>query len=266
MPSDPTLVDTQSQASASAPAPGLVSENLRWGQWLFRWRSYPPIVVLAYVLILVAVNPSPVGGFRRAGVWHAVGLALGLLGLLVRGKALGHVPQGTSGRGTRELRADTLNQEGLYSVVRHPLYLGNYFMWIGVAAFAGKPVAMLITTLLFWIYYERIMVAEERFLFERFGDVFGTWASKTPAFIPRLGGWVASPHPFSLRFCLGRDYQALYAFVASTTAIELVRHGARGRGWTLPPEWLWYFVAGTAAYFILDALKRRTKLLEPKDR
>ena len=176
---------------------------------------------------------------------------------------MGHVPLGTSGRGTKELRAETLNTDGLYSQVRHPLYLGNYFMWIGVAVLAGKPTAVLVTTLAFWLYYERIMMAEERFLYERFGEVFGAWAAHTPPFLPRMGAWRPWPYPFSFRFVLGRDYPALYGFVAATTAVVLTRSVASGAGWRLSAGWTAYFAAGTLAYVVLHTLKRHTRLLEP---
>jgi len=249
------------------PAPGLVSEQLREGNWLFRWRSYPPLVVMAYVMIVVTWEPLPVGGSGAVRLWAVLGLAVGFLGLAIRGWTVGHVPLGTSGRGTKELRAETLNTDGLYSQVRHPLYLGNYFMWIGAALLAGNPTAILVTTLAFWLYYERIMMAEERFLYQSFGAVFGHWAADTPAFVPRMRGWRPWPHPFSFRFVLGRDYQALYGFVAATTAIVLTRSVALGQGWVLSTTWLAYFLGGTAAYVVLHTLKRRTRLLEaPGDR
>jgi len=243
-----------------------VSEYTASGSWLFRWRSYPPLVVLAYVLVAVSLDPVPAGGARWRSWWVAAGLMSGVLGLAIRAWALGHVPMGTSGRGTRELRAETLNTTGLYSLVRHPLYLGNYFLWMGVAVMVGQPVVVVVATLAFWLYYERIMMAEERFLHESFGEYFRDWAARTPTFVPRLRGWVPSPHPFSARFCLGRDYQALYGFVAAGTAAELTRSVAAGEGWRLDTGWLAYFALGTAAYLALHFMKRRTGLLEAWDR
>jgi protein-S-isoprenylcysteine O-methyltransferase Ste14 len=254
------------EPTTAPPAPGLVTESLRAGQWLFRWRSYPPLVVLAYVLLVVALDPAPAGGAAALPVWVALGLASGLLGLAIRGWTVGHVAIGTSGRGTRELRAEELNTGGIYSLVRHPLYLGNFFMWMGVVIFAGKPTAMLVTVLAFWLYYERIMTAEERFLYEKFGDAFAAWADKTPPFLPRFGGWKPWPYPFSFRFVLGRDYQALYGFVASTAVVALLRVGVARQAWAAAVPWAWYFAAGTVAYFVLHTLKRRTRLLEPRDR
>lgn len=248
------------------PAPGLVREYTDSGNWLFRWRSYPPLVVLAFVLVAVALDPVPAGGAAGRRIWIALGLLSGALGLVIRGWALGHVPMGTSGRGTREMRAESLNTQGLYSVVRHPLYLGNYFLWMGVPLLVGHPGVVLVCTLAFWLYYERIMMAEERYLFHGYGERFAEWAARTPSFVPRWRSWSPSPHPFSLRYCLGRDYQALYGFVAAGTAAELTRSVAAGEGWMLAPAWWAWFLTGTAVYGLLHALKRRTRILEVRDR
>ena len=203
------------------PAPGLVEHFTEAGGWLFRRRSHLPVLVLAGVLAVVASQPMPLGGWGALGAWITVGVALGLAGLVIRGWAIGLVPSGTSGRGTQRFRAESLNTTGLYSLVRHPLYLGNALLWLGVVATSGRLEAILGTGLVFWLYYERIMVAEERFLFERFPDRFARWARRTPAFIPRFGRWIASDHSFSLRHCLGRDYQAMYGFVAASASVEI---------------------------------------------
>lgn len=243
-----------------------MAEYARQGAWLFRRRSYPPLLALALVLMDVVVEPVPMGGRRALGGWVAAGMALGLLGLLLRGWTAGTIPMGTSGRGTRVQRAETLNTEGAYSLVRHPLYLGNYLLWLGVAAVAGDPAAIVAVTLLFWLYYERIMMAEERYLWETHGAAFAAWAERTPAFLPRLSGWSPSPHPFSLAYALGRDYPAMYAFVVSTTAVALARSAASGEGWAPSLPWLAWFTAGTTAYVALHALKRLTRVLEVSDR
>jgi protein-S-isoprenylcysteine O-methyltransferase Ste14 len=251
---------------APPPAPGLVAESTRAGQWLFRWRSYLPLVVLAYLLALVGLHPLPPGGASAVGAWSLTGIVVGLAGFAFRGWTVGHVPMGTSGRGTRELVAESLNTDGVYSAVRHPLYFGNFLMWVGAAVVVGSPSGLVITVLAFWVYYERIMMAEERFLYERFGDAFRAWAGRTPAFLPRLGGWTRSSRAFSLRFALGRDYQALYGLVAATTAVEVTRRFALGAVWLPSAPWRWWFGAGTLAYAVLHLLKRYTRMLEPPDR
>jgi protein-S-isoprenylcysteine O-methyltransferase Ste14 len=246
------------------PAPGIVVEATFAGRWLFRWRSYLPLVVLAYVLVVAAVRPIPPGGRAAIPWWSAAGIFLGLLGYLFRAWTVGHVPMGTSGRGTADPIAASLNTRGTYSVVRHPLYFGNFLLWMGTTVVAGSLSALLVVALAFWVYYERIMIAEERFLYERFGNDFREWARQTPAFWPDFHQWVPSPHVFSPRFALGRDYQALYSLVAATTAIQVARNVSLGRNLLPALAWRWYFAAGTAFYLMVDVLKRR-RLLERMD-
>ncbi len=245
-------------------APGLVREWTEAGRWLFRWRSYLPLAVLAYLLLLEAATPD--AGFMGRDAAAVLGLLIAASGLGLRAWAVGHVPAGTSSRGTREIGASTLNTDGLYSAVRHPLYLGNFLIWMGLAVQAAHVSGVLVSALVFWVYYERIMLAEERFLTEKFGVEFDTWSRRTPAFIPRLGGWERSPLSFSLRYALGRDYQAIYALVASATVIELVWSVAAGEGWLPRPFWLVFFGAGTVLYFLVDYLRRHTTVLSVEGR
>src|SRR4030095_3531295 len=95
--------------------------------------------------------------------------------------------------------AEQLNTSGIYSVVRHPLYLGNYLMWIGIVLFTKNFEFVIIVSLLYWIYYERIMFAEERFLEKKFGESYLSWSLKVPAFIPALGKFQKSHIPFSVK-------------------------------------------------------------------
>ena len=120
----------------------------------------PPALVLAYDA------PARAGDWG----WQAMCWAVGLLGVVIRAKTIGHVPPGTSGRNTSEGQvAETLNTRGMYSLVRHPLYLGNYFMWMALVLATGRLDFALVVTLAYMMYYLRIAMAEEAFLAGKFG-------------------------------------------------------------------------------------------------
>ena len=102
----------------------------RAGNKLFRWRSYLPLLVLPLILISL-LSPeieSPIDDF-----WDGVCLFISIAGLALRILTVGYAPRGTSGRNTREQKAAELNTKGMYSVVRHPIYLGNFLIWLGMA-------------------------------------------------------------------------------------------------------------------------------------
>ena len=247
-----------------SPDAGLVEEWTRAGTWLFRWRSYLPLLVLASLTALSFAFPSSAAG--QLDGWELAGMLVSLAGLGLRVWTVGHAPAGTSGRGTRKLEAASLSTEGVYSVVRHPLYLGNLLVWAGVATTTGSLAAVAVTVLVFWIYNERIMLAEERFLHERFGAVFTRWAARTPALLPAPWRWRPHRLSFSLVFALGRDHAAFYAWVAATTTLEVAETlGGRG-GLDLAPFWGIYFGTGTVAYVVLRRLKKNSTLLNVEGR
>jgi len=132
------------------------------GVRLFRIRSWFPVLVLLLVLFTLP-SDNTTDAEATPWTWEILCLAVGLIGVVIRCVAVGFAGRGTSGRSTRSPRADSLNTTGMYSIVRHPLYLGNYFMWLGPALLPKSWEVAAIVTLIFWMYYERIMFAEEAF-------------------------------------------------------------------------------------------------------
>src|SRR5262245_61820787 len=125
-----------------------IHEHLRRsGAWLFRRRSFLPLVGLTLLLIKEVGFRDPDMGRDEDFRWEAVCLAVGLLGLCVRLHVAGHASAGTSGRNTREQIAFDLNTTGLYSVMRHPLYAGSFLMWLGLVMFVQSWSSVLILVL-----------------------------------------------------------------------------------------------------------------------
>ncbi len=160
---------------------------------------------------------------------------------------VGRTPASTSGRNTRRQVAESLNTTGIYSTVRHPLYLGNFLMALGVVLFPMTWWLVVIYGLAFWLYYERIMLAEEAFLRSRFGTAFEEWARRTPAFVPRLRGYVAPDLPFSLRNVLRREYNGAFAVVLLLTLLETTRGWESNGRLQLDLPWIWF--AGSESWY-----------------
>src|SRR5215213_5236414 len=188
------------------------------GNWLFRNRSWVPLVALAGLLAALPFAPTPPAGHDRL-LWEGFCVALSLAGLAVRAAAVGCKPRGTSGRNRRVQNAHELNTTGLYSAVRHPLYLGNALMWTGIAIFPRVWVAAVFVGAFFWVLYERVMLAEEEFLRLKFGAEFERWAERTPAFVPAPRRWRRPELPFSLRAVLKAEYPGFLAMAIVFTAL-----------------------------------------------
>ena len=244
----------------------LGEEYVATGNWLFRWRSYLPLVMIGLVFLALRDYQIPGHSELLDHFWELFALGVSLFGLLIRAYTIGHAPKGTSGRNTREQIAETINTTGIYSVVRHPLYLGNFFMFLGIALFPDLWWITVIGILAFWIYYERIMFAEEDFLRRKFGDQFTAWAVRTPAFVPSFRHWQPPALPFSMRNVLKREYNGFYAVIVVFTLLEIVSDFVADGHVEFDAMWAGIFAVGTIAFIVLRTLRRRTEMLSVEGR
>jgi protein-S-isoprenylcysteine O-methyltransferase Ste14 len=135
------------------------------GDTLFRWRSYVPLVLLPLLLLPMWLAPHR----RSACGGKLVAAGVAIAGEALRFAASGLAPEGTSERSTTGPRAAMLNTSGIYSVVRHPLYIANTMTMVGLAMFPGRWALTVIVLLASVLYYERIAMREEAFLDTEFG-------------------------------------------------------------------------------------------------
>jgi protein-S-isoprenylcysteine O-methyltransferase Ste14 len=232
------------------------------GTWLFRWRGYLPLALFVPVVAgLSESSITPLGSHIDA-IWEVICVMVAVIGLGIRVATVGRAPGGTSGRRTLGgPGADALNTTGMYSVVRHPLYLGNYFQWLGVAMLPRNPWVAITVSLVFWIYYERIMFAEEEYLRRSFSGEFEEWASRTPAFVPDFARWVPAALPFCWRTVVRRENSGVFALVAAFAFVSLMQDALTERRFVPDAFWSTTFVLGALTYTGLSIVARRTNLL-----
>lgn len=231
------------------------------GNWLFRWRSYLPLLLFAPMLIAMRRFTWPLHNQNLHEYWEFACLMVSFLGLAIRCKVVGHAPDKTSGRNTSRQIAEKLNTTGMYSVVRHPLYLGNFLMWLGIAMFCLNFWLVTIFALTFWLYYERIMMAEESFLRRSFGEEFESWAAQTPAFLPRLKGYRKPELSFCLRNVLRREYGGLLGIAVVFLLLEVLEHLVVEGKLVFEPFYVGLVGVSFIAFLLLRTLKRATNLL-----
>ncbi len=246
----------------------LREELQKQGDWCFRWRSYWPLPILPILLIALQNSGSieRLAGNLADDLWEGLCIAISFAGFAVRCITTGCVPEETSGGNTKRQIAKTLNTTGTYSIVRHPLYLGNFIIVYGITLFVQVWWFTLIVILAFWLYYERIILAEEDFLAERFGTLYVKWAEKTPAFLPKFRMWQRPSLPFSPRTVIREQYSTLFAIISSFTFLEVVGDIFVERKLALDPAWAIFFIIGLTTYLVLTTLKKKTQILDVNGR
>jgi protein-S-isoprenylcysteine O-methyltransferase Ste14 len=248
----------------------LQEELEKQGTWLFRYRGTLPLIILLIgTLVYIRTEFHPQDFFLQ-GTPHQLPyqsfcLLVSLLGLAIRIYTVGHTPKNTSGRNITNQVADTLNTTGIYSLVRHPLYVGNFFMWLGPALLSGNLWFIVSFCLFYWLYYERIMFAEEQFLRRKFGEPYLRWAERVPAFIPHFKGFKKAPVSFNWKKVLKGEKNGL----AATFLIFLLFDYAGTRIEKEPYSnyhLLGLTLASLLLYVVVKVLKLKTRLLDEEVR
>jgi len=245
----------------------LVESFEKSGNWLFRYRGQIPVILFVAAVPVVYFTDLSWLDSSKKDILTITAILLSLLGFLVRAIAIGTTPMGTSGRNTKEGQvAESLNTKGIYSMVRHPLYLGNYFMWIGIVLFTFNFSFIVIVSLLFWLYYERIMFAEERFLERKFGDAYMNWATKTPAFFPCIRKYKRNELPLSYKSILKREYSGVLATVVGFVFIDDLRRYFTFGTFEINTTAHWVLIATLCVVIVLRSLKHHTRLFKEAGR
>jgi protein-S-isoprenylcysteine O-methyltransferase Ste14 len=170
-----------------------------------------PVGTVLGIIFLFLMHPS----IRSLWIGGVIALAGGLLRLW----AAGHIE-----------KARVLTQGGPYAFTRNPLYLGSFFMALGIII-AGRGYWWLLPAFgaFFTIYYYPVMRAEEQELLQQHGDNFLEYSARVPLFFPafRRTGQASSVFSWS-RVIRNREHQTMVGLVLAVVLLillELIRTG-----------------------------------------
>lgn len=243
----------------------LVHEFERSGNWLFKRRSWlPATFIVIGIIVLYLTN-------RQAIIFNTTAelifLGVSLLGEAIRIYTVGYAPKNTSGRNTAAGQiADELNTTGIYSLVRHPLYIGNFFMWLGPVLFVRTSVFIVFFVLIYWLYYERIMFAEEQFLRRKFGEAYDKYSEIVRAVLPRFRGFVKPALPFSIKSTLKREYNSFVNIFIIFVLLDLSRNYFLSERIYLTQMWIYIGVPAGLIWIIIRLIFKKTSLLNDDGR
>ena len=166
------------------------------GAFFARWR-----VRLGYPLAILVL------WFARPNLRSILAaIPLGLLGLLVRASAAGHLH-----------KQEVLTMTGPYAYTRNPLYLGSAILTLAAAIATYSWISAAILCIYFALFYSFVMRREEGELRRHHGASFDEYARAVPLFFPRLlpakaASGTGSSFSFA-QYKKNREYRAAIGFV-----------------------------------------------------
>jgi len=159
----------------TSPAPSAAEQrsSARAGAVLFRNRSWLPVPFLL-VALLAPAHPT-------AANWIAGAV------LIVPGEWIRLAGVAAAGTVTRRRSRDVqrLVAYGIFGWVRNPLYVGNFFIWMGFVVISGVMWFLPVAVVLFAVEYTLIVSYEEGVLESIFGAEYLRYKETTPRWIPR---------------------------------------------------------------------------------
>lgn len=222
------------------------------GNRFYRFRNVFPILFLI-VDFLIWLNRDPFIAQQKHPqaeiVFEFLCLLISLIGITIRILTVGfnQAPYSLSGI----TKADKVfHKTGMYSMVRHPLYLGNFFIWLGLIVYLQNGKLLVCYLLFFTVIYERVMITRENFLETIFGKAYRNWAKQIPAFFPNILLYKKPAERFSFRSALIFEAPIIFFTCLSFYFLEWA-----GRFWkSHEVETFWHCVMGTAITLTLVSL------------
>jgi len=146
------------------------------------------------------------------------------------------------------------------------LYVGNFFMWLGPVLFLRSVSFVFVFILLYWLYYERIMFAEEQFLRRKFGEIYDKWSEKVSSFIPWTFNYIPSRLSFSFRNVLKREYNSFVNIFVIFILLDLFRNYFLTGRLSFTPLWLYLTIGAILVWALVRTIHKSTRWLEVEGR
>jgi len=237
----------------------LIEEYRKSGNFLFRYRSFFPwLFIISGIIVLYLTRTKD---SVSTPVWmEFLFLAIGMIGQLIRIITVGYAAPFTSGRNRHFQRADSLNTKGIYSLVRHPLYLANFMMWLSLALFIQNIWFLIVFGLIYWLYYERIMFAEEYFLRRKYGKEYLKWSLKTPPFFPHFKNYQKPEFPFNYKKIFRAEMNGYISLIGIFTILNITENYFLSNHFTIDKAWLIIFSVSIVLFLIIKTIQKTTTI------
>jgi protein-S-isoprenylcysteine O-methyltransferase Ste14 len=241
------------QELSLAAGGSMMDWKLKLGNFLFKHRSFTPLPII--ILVFIIFKPLDLGSHNW--IINISGLLLSFIGETVRIMAVGFSFEGTSGRESY-LRAENLNVSGIYSLVRNPLYIGNFFMFAGIVAVFANGFAFLVFAFFLIGQYYFVILAEENYLQQQYSEQYSEYCQRVRRIIPIFKKYKKNQNPFNLKKVIFKENDSVFNLLVMFLVVLLYKENYFN-GSIAHPEY--YIIPGAfliVLYIIVKIFKKRS--------
>jgi protein-S-isoprenylcysteine O-methyltransferase Ste14 len=144
--------------------------------------------------------------------WLICGVSIAIAGLILRGYAAGHLR-----------KHQQLATSGPYAFTRNPLYLGSILLAAGFCVASHSWISTVLLATYLAVFYPAVIRREQAELEAHYGAPFVEYASRVPAFWPRLSPAMPSKEHFSWTlYRQNREYEAGIGLAVATAILVIL--------------------------------------------
>jgi protein-S-isoprenylcysteine O-methyltransferase Ste14 len=131
------------------------------------------------------VASTKIGRIYHWNIFFAIGTFLAIIGLIIRVTSILSLKRQFTYTVTK-IENHELIETGLYKIIRHPGYLGQLIIFLGIAISLSNWISILLMIIpLFLGYLNRIKV-EEKFMVKQIGQKYIEYKTRTKRLIPAI--------------------------------------------------------------------------------
>lgn len=189
---------------------------IKFGNFLFRNRN--GIFPLFYLMLFI---PSP-EVFQNPITAMVIGFSITVIGQLIRVITIG-LAYIIRGGVDRRVFAAELVTAGLFAHCRNPLYVGNIFILAGLGIASNSLLFMAACTPLFVFFWQAIVLAEENYLQNKFGERYAEYCKKVSRWLINFKGIgnTLRSIPFKWKRVIIREYNSTYLWLTGAVLIVM---------------------------------------------
>jgi protein-S-isoprenylcysteine O-methyltransferase Ste14 len=142
------------------------------------------LITVGYALSF-AIGATKIGRIYDWNTFFAIGMALVVIGLMIRVHSILTLKKFFT-YSVAKVENHQIVETGLYKIIRHPGYLGQLIIFVGISTSISNWVSILVMMIPITLGYLYRITVEEKFMIEQLGEDYVNYQKLTKRLIPMV--------------------------------------------------------------------------------